>query len=70
MHSIGVADRLADPQGKQRLVAGVSQRMDGLGEHASWSSVDPSQKFEEEIQPIAEDKWKKKYMKHSQGTLL
>ena len=31
---IGVADRLADPQGEQSLVAGVGQRVDGLGEHA------------------------------------
>lgn len=33
--SIRVADRLADSQGEQSLVAGVGQRVDGLGEHAS-----------------------------------
>lgn len=63
MPSIRVADRLADPQGKQSLVAGVGQRVDGLGEHASRSSVDPSQQLEDEIQPIAEDK-ENRYMKH------
>lgn len=33
--SIGVADRLADSNGQQCLVAGVSQGVDGLREHAS-----------------------------------
>lgn len=33
--SVRVANRLADPQGQQSLVAGVSQRVDGLREHAS-----------------------------------
>lgn len=58
MASIGVADRLADPQGEQGLVAGVRQRVDGLREHAGWPSVDPRQEFEEEVQPIAADKRK------------
>lgn len=57
--SVRVADRLANPQGEQGLVAGVSQRVDGLGEHAGWSSVDPRQEFEEEVQPIAADKYEK-----------
>lgn len=57
--SIRVADRLANPQGEQGLVAGVRQRVDGLGEHAGWSSVDPRQEFEEEVQPIAADKYEK-----------
>lgn len=57
--SIRVADRLADPQGEQGLVAGVRQRMDGLGEHAGRSGVDPRQEFEEEVQPIAADKYEK-----------
>lgn len=56
VHSVWVADRLADSQGEQSLVAGVSQWVDGLWEHAGWSGVDPSQEFEEEIQSIAEDK--------------
>lgn len=63
---VWVADWLADPQGEQSLVAGVSQRVDGLREHASWSSVDPRQEFEEEVQPIAEEKWKQKHMWHSE----
>lgn len=54
--SIGVADRLADPQGEQSLVAGVGQGVDGLREHAGRSGVDPSQEFEEEVQPISADK--------------
>lgn len=56
VHSIRVADRLADPQGEQSLVAGVGQGVDGLGEHAGRSGVDPSQEFEEEVQPISADK--------------
>ena len=56
MACVRVADRLADPQGEQSLVAGVGQGVDRLGEHASWSSVDPGQELEEEIQPIAEEK--------------
>lgn len=47
--SIRVADRLADPQGEEALVAGVCQRVDGLREHAGRSSVDPRQEFEEEV---------------------
>lgn len=35
MARVGVADRLADPQREQSLVAGVSQGVDRLGEHAS-----------------------------------
>lgn len=49
VHGIRVADRLADSQSEQRLVAGVRQRVDCFREHASWSSVDPSQELEEEI---------------------
>ncbi len=52
---VRVADRLADSQREQSLVAGVGQWMNGLREHAGWSSVDPSQELEEEIQTIAED---------------
>ena len=61
--SVRVADRLADSQGKQALVAGVCQRVNGLGEHASRSGVDPGQELEEEIQPIAGDK-ENKWMNH------
>lgn len=56
--SVRVADRLADSQGEESLVAGVGQRVDGLWEHARRSSVDPRQELEEEIQPIAEEKEK------------
>lgn len=65
MHSVRVADRLADSQGEQSLVAGVGQRVDGLGEHAGWSSVDPRQKLEEEVEAIAEGK-ENKYLKNLQ----
>lgn len=56
MAGVRVADRLADSQGEQTLVAGVGQRVDGLGEHAGRSGVDPGQELEEEVQPVAEDK--------------
>ena len=56
MHSVGVADRLADPQGQQGLVAGVGQGVDGFREHAGWPSVHPCQELEEEVQPVAVDR--------------
>lgn len=40
------------------LVAGVSQGVNGLWEHAGWSSVHPSQELEEEIQSITEGREK------------
>lgn len=55
--SIRVADRLADPQCEQGLVAGVCQRVNGLREHAGRSSVDPRQEFEEKVQSIAADNY-------------
>ena len=68
MPGVGVADWLADSQSKQGLIAGVGQRVDGLGEHAGWSSVDPSQELEKEIQPIAADK-ENQWMKQLQGNV-
>lgn len=56
MAGIRVADRLADPQSQEGLVAGVGQRVDGLREHAGGSSVHPGQQLEDKIQPIAEGK--------------
>lgn len=55
MASVRVADGLADAQRQQRLVAGVGQGVDGLGEHAGRAGVEPGQDLEEEVQPIAED---------------
>ena len=56
MHGVRVADRLADPQGQQGLVAGVGQGVYGFREHAGRPSVHPCQELEEEVQPIAVDK--------------
>lgn len=56
MHSVRVADRLADSQGQKSLVAGVGKGVDGFGEHAGRPSVDPRQELEEKVQPIAVDR--------------
>lgn len=68
MPGVRIADRLADAHGEQSLVAGVGQRVDGLWEHAGWSSVDPSQELEEEIQSIAGDQEKKDMMPSSENS--